>query len=98
MPLRHVVVFRLQPDTPAEPVEHLVRSLRELAATLPEIVDYRVGTDLGVNDASWDLAVTADFADEAGYLAYRDHPEHQAIIRDQVTPIVAERASVQFAT
>jgi hypothetical protein len=98
MSLRHVVVFRFRPGTPAEAVDRLASSLRELAVTLPEIAEYRVGTDLGVNPASWDFAVSADFADEHGYLAYRDHPEHQAIIREQVEPIVAERASVQFAT
>lgn len=31
-------------------------------------------------------------------LAYRDHPEHQALIRDLVTPIVTDRIGCQFAT
>jgi hypothetical protein len=97
MTVRHVVVFRLQPDTPDEPIERLAASLLALSTTLTGLEDYRVGRDLGVNDASWDFAVTADFVDEASYLAYRDHPEHQAIIREQVAPIVADRASVQLA-
>lgn len=98
MPVRHVVVFRFHPDTPAEPVEALRSALAELGAALPEILTYDVGPDLGVNAASWDFAVSATFADAAGYLAYRDHPDHQRIIREQVEPITAERASVQFAT
>lgn len=97
MTVRHVVVFRFHPGTSPEAVEGLRLALAELAATLPEALTYDVGPDLGVNPASWDFAVSATFADAEGYLAYRDHPEHQRIIRELVEPIAAERASVQLA-
>jgi hypothetical protein len=72
--------------------------LRALPAIIPEIVDYRVGPDLGINPTSWDFAVSADFASEADFLTYRDHADHQAVITDLVLPITAERVAVQFAT
>jgi hypothetical protein len=97
MTVRHVVVFRFHPGTAPDAVEALRSALADFAPGLPEVLTYDVGSDLGVNPASWDFAVSATFADEAGYLAYRDHPEHQRIIRELVEPIVAERASVQLA-
>ena len=96
MTMRHVVCFRFQPDTTTEQVVALTQGLEELPGLIPEITDYRVGPDLGINEASWDFAVCADFADTSGYLAYRDHPEHLARIEALVKPIAAERASVQF--
>ncbi|HEX6421645.1 MAG TPA: Dabb family protein, partial [Acidimicrobiales bacterium] len=57
---------------------------------------YRHGPDAGLNPASWDYVVVADFASADDYLTYRDHPDHRAPIRDLVEPIVAERASVQY--
>jgi hypothetical protein len=96
MTIRHAVCFRFHPDTTDAQVEALASGLRELPSILPEIVDYRVGADLGINEASWDLALTADFADQDDYLAYRDHPEHLERIRTLVVPITAERVSVQF--
>jgi hypothetical protein len=40
--------------------------------------------------------VVADFDDAGGYLVYRDHPAHRAVVEQYVTPIVAERAAVQY--
>lgn len=97
MTVRHVVVFRFHPDTSPDAVEALRSALVGFAPGLPEVLTYDVGPDLGVNPASWDFAVSATFADAEGYLAYRDHPEHQRIIRELVEPIAADRASVQLA-
>ena len=57
---------------------------------------YRFGADAAVNDGNFDYVVVADFDDVAGYLAYRDHPAHQAAITEHIAPIVAERAAVQY--
>lgn len=98
MTLRHVVCFRFQPDTAPEQVAALADGLRELPGLIPEIAAYRVGPNLGINEGTWDFAVTADFASEADFVVYRDHPEHQARIQGLVVPITAERVAVQFAT
>jgi hypothetical protein len=49
-----------------------------------------------VNEGTFDFAVFAGFDDMDGYLAYRDNPEHLAIIRDHIRPITESRAAVQF--
>jgi hypothetical protein len=57
---------------------------------------FRVGSDLGINPGNFDFAVAADFDDVDGYLAYRDHPEHRAMISQFVLPVAAQRAAVQY--
>ena len=42
--------------------------------------------------------MVADFDDEAGYLTYRDHPDHQRFIAELITGKVSERAAVQYRT
>lgn len=96
MSIRHQVCFRFHPGTATEQVVALTKGLEELPGLIPQIVAYHVGPDLGINDASWDFAVTADFASTEDYLVYRDHPEHQARITSLVSPITAERSAVQF--
>lgn len=98
MPLRHVVCFRFHPDTDPDRVAALAEALRALPPKIPEIQAYLVGPDAGINDASWDFAVTADFATVEDYATYRDHPDHQAAIATFVLPITAERVAVQFET
>jgi hypothetical protein len=95
--IRHVVMMRWAPGATAEQQQRVATELGRLPALVPSLRDYRLGADLGVNPGNFDFAVAADFDDVDGYLAYRDHPEHRAIIAEFIQPIVAERAAVQFA-
>jgi len=94
---RHVVLFRFNPEVTPEQRRAIVDELRTLPGIIPELRDYRVGLDAGVNDGNHEMAVTADFDDVDGYLVYRDHPEHQRIIVELIRPAIAERAAVQYA-
>ena len=97
MPVRHVVVFRFHTGTPPDEVDALRAELLAFGSDLDVVLTYDVGPDLGVNSASWDFAVSATFEDADGYITYRDHPEHQRIIRELVEPITVERAAAQFS-
>lgn len=96
MAVRHVVLFRFGEGTTDEQVRALSAGLDEMPKAVGVMLDYRHGRDLGINEASYDYAVVGDFATVDDYLAYRDHRDHRALIRDLVTPIVTERFSVQF--
>lgn len=93
---RHVVVFRWNESATEERKRTVADRLNTLPDAIPEIKAYRVGDDAGLNDGNFDFAVVADFADRDAYLVYRDHPVHRAIINEHITPILAERAAVQY--
>jgi Stress responsive A/B Barrel Domain len=96
--IRHVVVFRFAAGTADEHRDAIAAALRRLPAAIPEISGYTVGGDAGLVDGNWDFAVVGDFASVDDYFAYRDHPEHRAVIDDLIRPVVDERAAVQFTT
>jgi hypothetical protein len=93
---RHVVLFTWADGVTGEQQRELAAQLRKLPGAIDVIRDYRVGPDAGLNPASRDFAVVADFDDAEGYLVYRDHPAHRAAVQQYVNPIVAERAAVQY--
>ena len=70
--------------------------LGRLPGQIPELRAYRFGDDLGLVEANWHFAVVADFDDELGWRAYRDHPEHCRVIDEHIRPVLAERAAVQY--
>lgn len=92
---RHVVMMRWVPDATAAQRAAVETGLAALPARIPEIRSYTIGTDARVNAGNFDLVVVADFDDVAGYLVYRDHPDHVAVITDHIRPILADRAAVQ---
>jgi hypothetical protein len=96
MAVRHVVLMRFHEGTTDDQVRALSDGLDEMPKAVGVMLDYRHGRDLGINDGTYDYVVVGDFATADDYVVYRDHPEHRALIRERVTPILAERASVQY--
>jgi len=98
MAFRHVVLLRFTEDATDEQRQTLVRGLD----SMPEVTGavradgFRHGPDAGISPGNWDYVVVADFATEDEYLAYREHPDHQALIRDLLKPILADRAAIQY--
>jgi hypothetical protein len=92
---RHVVMFRWTPDASAESKAELASGLAEMPAAIDTIRSYRFGPDAGLAEGNWDFVVVADFTDVDGYVVYREHEAHQALIATLIRPIVAERAAVQ---
>jgi Stress responsive A/B Barrel Domain len=93
---RHVALFTWKPEATDAQRLALAEQLRKLPGVIGTIRGYHLGPDAGVNTGNADFAVVAEFDDEAGYLEYRDHPEHRRIITEYLRPILASRLGVQF--
>jgi len=50
----------------------------------------------GLVTGNADVAIVAEFENTGSYLAYRDYPVHQDIIKRLIVPIAAQRRGVQF--
>ena len=94
--LRHVVLFNWTPDATEEQKRAVASELGKLPGVIDVIRGYQFGPDAGINPASRDFALVADFDDADGYLVYRDHPAHRKVVEDYLNPIVASRASAQY--
>ena len=94
---RHVALFRFTPEsTPDQHEAVLDVAAGAAGACIPEIRDYQVGLDLGLVEGNWQAVVVADFDDEDGWRTYTDDPSTSSIIAEQIRPILAERAAVQY--
>jgi hypothetical protein len=94
--LRHVVLLRWTPEATGEQKERVLAELRKLPALIPSIRALELGPSAGINPGAFDFGLVADFDDADGYRAYRDNPEHRAIIDRLINPIAAQRASTQY--
>ena len=93
--LRHLVLLKWTAEATAAEISSVVDGLRGLPAVIPEIRRYEIGTDLGLREGTFDLALVAEFDDADGWRVYAGHPEHVAVINDRIMPILADSASVQ---
>jgi Stress responsive A/B Barrel Domain len=74
-------------------VESLHEKFRRLS--YPGMLSFSVGSDLGLREGNWSMAIVADFATEADYRVYDEDPEHNRL-RAELAPMVDEIARVQF--
>ena len=95
--LRHVVLFSWTTESTGKQIRRMTEEMAGLPAAIPQIRDYRFGPDAGINEGNFDFALVADFDNAEDYRAYRDHPVHRAFIEQHVTPILAQRAAIQYA-
>lgn len=96
MTLRHVVAWKIaatDPETRAEHAQGIADRLAALVGVVPSIGSLSVGPN--VIDGNWDVALVADFADEAALDAYQTHPDHQAVVA-YVRSVVSDRVAVDF--
>jgi hypothetical protein len=93
--IRHTVMLRWVDGATAEQRDAVHVGLRALPPAITEIRAYVVGPDAGLVEGNYDLVVSADFDDVAGWRAYMDHPVHQQVIAERIRPILAARAAVQ---
>ncbi|MSO37912.1 MAG: Dabb family protein [Acidimicrobiia bacterium] len=94
--IRHVSLLTWKPGTDADAIEAARTALQELPAQIPELLDYRVGSDVGIDQGNSSFAVVGEFADATGYATYRDHPAHIAAAQTHIVPILAGRAALQY--
>lgn len=96
--IRHVVTLSFRPEATDDQIAAVRSGLDELAATLPTIVSYRHGPDLGLVEGNADWVIVADFDDVDGWRAYAGDPRHLAFIDDVLRPILAARSASQHET
>lgn len=97
--VHHLVFWKLKPSADGRSKEENLREARERLLTLkgkiPEIRRIQAGANFNPSEASWDLALVAEFDDEMDLLAYQKHPEHQAAAAF-LREVASERAVVDF--
>jgi len=94
--VHHLVLFTWRDGTTADEIAALEQALRALPGAIPQLRSYRFGADLGLSEGNATFAMIAECDDIDGYLAYRDHPEHQRVIAEFIRPIAATRTAIQI--
>jgi hypothetical protein len=94
--IRHTVLFRWKADASEAEIENVLRRLSGLPESIPEIRRYEFGRDLGFSDATWDMALVADFDTKEDWETYIHHPAHRSAVAEGTGPITAELVRVQY--
>jgi hypothetical protein len=93
---RHCVLMKFETDATDSQRATALDRIRALSDIIPEVLSLAVGTDAGLREGNFDLAVVADFENPEMYEIYASHPAHLEMLSTVVKPILAHRAAVQY--
>jgi hypothetical protein len=94
--LRHTVLFKWRPEATDEEKQEVATELAKLPSIVPSLRAFACGSDAGLAKTNFDFALSADFDDEAGFVAYWDDPAHREVVDRYIMPILTQRVAVQF--
>ena len=94
--LYHLVSMRFTDPTTDAQIDAIARGLQALPSSIEDIRSLRCGRDVVRSDRSYDFGLLVVLEDEAALARYRDHPEHQRVLKDLIRPAVAQVVAVDF--
>ena len=80
--IKHIVMWNLRGDTPAEKAQNLdllKRSFDSLRGQVPGLLHLEIGVDTSAVDYACDVVLYSEFETQAALDAYAHHPEHLRI-------------------
>lgn len=92
--ITHIYVAKLRSGTPDEKVDAWLAAIRTLEVA--GMSNLACGRDAGIREGNHDVAITADFEDEAAWRRYDEDPLHNRIRAEHARPIVEDQQRCQF--
>ncbi len=93
---RHVVMFTWAEGIDADHVAGARAAFDALPAKIDVLRNYVHGPDVGISAGNFDYVVVADVDSPDDFVAYRDHPDHVALVQRFIAGKVSQRAAVQY--
>lgn len=92
--IRHTVVFTLKHAKNSETESSFLLDAKVLAA-IPGVERFEQLRQISPKN-SYDFGFSMEFADQAAYTFYNEHPYHVAFVRDRWIPEVADFMEIDY--
>ena len=96
MTVEHLVLFRWQPEATTAQIAAAVTALRSLANCVPGILQLSCGENFTERAKGFQHGLVVRFGDRAALDAYQAHPEHQAVVKQHIQPILADILALDY--
>lgn len=78
---RHIVLVKWRPEATDEERQEMLDAVDQLPEQVPEIIEARIGLNVGTGPSHYDMAAVFDFTDRDAFEHYIASEAHQAYVR-----------------
>ncbi|WP_238651600.1 Dabb family protein [Paenibacillus piscarius] len=93
--IRHMAVFTLKSAPDSEKTRTFLRDGAEILSAIPGVDNFEVLNQIS-SKCDYQYAFSMEFADQAAYDAYNNHPDHQAFVTRRWDTEVAAFQEIDF--
>lgn len=93
--IRHMAVFTLKSAPDAEQTKAFLREGAEILSAIPGVERFEVLNQVS-SKCDFQYAFSMEFANQAAYEAYNNHPDHQAFVAERWDTEVAAFQEIDF--
>ncbi len=93
--IRHTVVFELR-HAPASAQEADFLAAAEQLASIPGVDAFEVLREVSPKN-TYRFGISMEFADQAAYAAYNEHPDHVRFVMERWVPEVSDFLEIDYA-
>jgi hypothetical protein len=96
--IKHIVMWNIRGDTPAEKasgIDKLQRSFASLRGRIPGLIHLEIGVDVSRIDYACDVVLYSEFESQAALDAYSTHPEHLRV-KNELLDVRTARHQVDY--
>jgi hypothetical protein len=94
--IRHTVAFRLRHEPGSDAERAFLADGARILAAIPGVERFEALRQVGSKN-DFHFGFSMEFADEAAYAAYNEHPDHGAFVRDRWEPEVEDFLEIDYA-
>jgi len=94
--IRHTLLFRFDDQVSQQRREEILATLRTFPQIYPQMRNWSLGENLSSRDSRLTHGMAIDFETNADLLAYLESDSHEAFVREQWRPAIAEQSIVAY--
>ncbi|XEC96534.1 Dabb family protein [Paenibacillus tarimensis] len=95
--IRHMVIFNLKHDKGSSEEKRFLTDGQEQLTSIPVVQNFQVFRQVSVKNG-YDYGFSMDFASQAEYDAYNEHPVHMAFVEQRWKKEVIRFLEIDFQT
>lgn len=93
--IRHTVVFRLKHRENSSEEKKFLADAKKILAKIPGVEKFEPLRQVSPKN-DYRFGFSMEFADQAAYSGYNDHPDHVAFVRERWLPEVASFLEIDY--
>jgi len=95
--IKHIVLLNFKPTITPQQIADCLLAATKMLTPIPGVKNFFAGKSLPVRgEPKYKYALLMEFADEAVFKAYREHPEHIKFATQMMRPVVEETLILDY--